>query len=83
MAKENVPFTTFELYSSFVVFILNNLNISTITSGTNTSAIVSIILVVGKTGMLNTSLKNGTNSITNISAADTAIANNKYLLLKY
>ena len=68
-------------YSSFVVFIFNNLNISTINIGANIKQINSSIFSVGSTGILNIVLKAGTANITIIKAADANIANNSLLLL--
>lgn len=68
-------------YSSLVVFIFNNLNISTITTGVNINATSSKIFCVGKCGILNTSLKNGIPKIININAAEATTANNNFLLL--
>lgn len=68
-------------YSSFAVFIFNNLNISTITNGANTKTITSITFPIGSIGILNICLNAGINSIINISNADTAIASNNFLLL--
>lgn len=67
------------IYSSFTVFILNNLNISTITIGANTKPTVSIIFDVGNTGILNTCLNSGINNIINTNAAAIAIAPNNQL----
>ena len=67
-------------YSSFVVFILNNLNNSTIISGAITNPINSKTFCVGKCGILNTSLRNGTPKIININAADAITARINFLL---
>ena len=63
------------------LLILNNLNNSTIASGASTNNIVSIIFPRGNTGILNICLSDGINNITNINAADTAIASINLLLL--
>ena len=68
------------LYSS-IVFILNSLKISTIIIGENTSNIVSKILFVGKTGILNIFLNVGINSITKIRQAEIIVAPIRILLL--
>ena len=62
------------------MLILHSFIISTITIGNRTSPIVSKILVVGKTGMLNRFRKKGTKTMTSIRDADTAIAPNRILL---
>ena len=67
--------------SSIDAFILNNLNISTITSGANTNPIISSTLFIGKTGILNMCLNAGINSIINISIAEIVIAPSNTLLL--
>ena len=68
-------------YSSFEPFILNNLNISTITIGASTKHISSIMFSVGNTGILNISLNPGINNITNINAADIIIAPINFIFL--
>ena len=68
-------------YSSLVVFILNNLNISTIMIGDSTSKISSMIFWVGSIGILNISLKPGITSITIISIADITTAPISFMLL--
>ena len=65
MHKRNVLKTIpsiFFIYSS-IVLILNNLNISTIKIGANTSPTTSNIFPRDNTGILKISLKNGTNKI--------------------
>ena len=70
----------YNIYSSLVVLILNNLNNSTITSGASISITSSIIFAVGRTGILNIVLKPGIARITIINSADAPTANNNFLL---
>ena len=69
------------LYSSFAVFIFNNLNVSTITIGAKTNNTNSNIFPVGNIGILNMCLNAGITNITNINAADANIAQINLLLL--
>ena len=64
------------------MFIFNNLNISTITSGAKQSATNSKMFSVGKTGNLNISLNCGINNTISINPADAKIANISFPLLK-
>lgn len=66
------------LYSSFDVFIFSNLNISTITIGENTKAIISNIFPIGNIGILNICLNDGTTKITSIKIADAPTAINNF-----
>ena len=59
------------------MFNLNNFAISTMTIGASTSAIISTILFVGNTGILNTCLNAGTAKITTIKNADASTAHIK------
>ena len=61
-------------YSSLPVFILNNLNISTIKIGAKHKPTNSKIFSFGKIGILNAVLNPGINNTISINAADNKIA---------
>ena len=71
----------FSYYSSFVVFIFNNLKISTIIIGANTKQITSKMFSTGNAQILNICLKVGINKIVIINNADTKIAKINFILL--
>ena len=68
-------------HSSLVVLILNNLNISTITTGAKTNPTSSKIFSVGSTGILKIYLSPGINKIANINIAEIATAPINFVLL--
>ena len=67
--------------SSFVAFIFNNLNSSTITIGANTNNTISNMCSTGNNTKPNISLKPGVNNIININDAEPNVANINLLLL--
>ena len=77
----NLYINSYSYTSSFVVFIFNSFNSSTITTGANTSNTISNICAVGNIASLNISLNAGINSIININDADTNVAKISLLLL--